>query len=120
MYNIGSRVKLEVRGRSNLLTSKTGYEISIVEGTVVKTPSYVEYEAVAVRTGNPNFPLSIVKLSNIVGYVPAETKSLTETHSVVSGANTYTVTVESGKVSCSCVGFQFRRYCKHSNLFKKG
>lgn len=119
MYKIGTRVKLEVRGRSNLLTSKTGYEVSTIEGTVVKTPSYVEYEAVAVKTGNPNFPLSIVKLSNIVGYVPAEGKQEVQTYSVVSGPNTYIVTVESGNVSCSCIGFQFRRYCKHSNPYKK-
>lgn len=119
MYKIGSLVKLTVRHRSNYLYSKTGYDEFFIEGTVVKTPSWVEYDAVAVNTGNKDFPLSIIALDKIVGFTPSRQIKEVETHQIVSGANTYTVTVDSGKVSCSCVGFQFRRYCKHSDPFKK-
>lgn len=119
MYQIGTHVKLNVRFRSNYLFSETGYDESIIEGTVVKTPSYIEYDAVAVKTDNPEFPFSVVPLRSVVGYVPSVDNSI-ETHEVVSGANTYLVTVKGGKVSCSCVGFQFRRYCKHSDPYKGG
>lgn len=119
MYSIGSNASIHVRFKSNNLFSETGYDDAIIEGVVVKTPSYIEYDAVALRTDNPDLPLSIIPVSKIVGYVPTTTKKTIETHLVTSGANTYTVTVDSGKVTCSCVGFQFRRYCKHSDQFKK-
>lgn len=119
MYSIGSNVRIHARFRSNYLFSETGYDDVFIEGVVVKTPSYVEYDAVAVKTNNPDFSLSIIPLSKVVGYVPSAVKNSVETHLITSGANTYTVTVDSGKVTCSCVGFQFRRYCKHSDQFKK-
>jgi len=118
MFNVGDQVNLKVRFRSNLLFSKTGYEEHDFTGTVEKTPSYVSYDAVTVRTGNPEFPLSIIPLKSVVGYEQKEDKSV-ETFEITSGANTYTVSVKAGKVSCSCVGFQFRRYCKHSDPYKK-
>jgi hypothetical protein len=119
MYSIGSSASVHARFKSNNLFSVTGYDDVFIEGVVVKTPSYVSYDAVTLRTDNPDFPLSIIPLSKVVGYVPSSTKKTVETHLITSGANTYTVTVDSGKVACSCVGFQFRRYCKHSDQFKK-
>ena len=117
MYRVGDQVSLKCKFPTNFLFSETGYDESVIEGVVVKTPSYVSYDAVALRTGNPDFPLSIVPLRFVDGYVP-NTSPAMETHEVISGANTYVVTVKSGKVSCSCVGFQFRRYCKHSDPYK--
>lgn len=118
MYKIGDQVSLQVKFRSIFLYRKEDYDVSTIEGTVIKTPSYVDYDAVTVKTNNPDFPISIVPLRNVEGYVPSAITSDVETHEVVSGANTYVVTVKSGKVSCSCVGFQFRRYCKHSDPYK--
>ena len=39
---------------------------------------------------------------------------------VQGSKTTYTVTRdESGKYSCECVGFKFRKYCKHIKKIKK-
>ena len=118
MYNIGDQVSIKCKFRSNYLFSETGYDEATIEGTVIKTPSYVEYDAVTLKTDNPDLPISIIPLRSVEGYVPGIVISDVETHEVISGANTYIVTVKSGKVSCSCVGFQFRRYCKHSDQYK--
>jgi len=119
MYNVGDHVSLKCKFRSNYLFSETGYDEFVVEGTVIKTPAYINYDAVAIKPNNPDLPsISIVPLRAIEGYVPSVKPSNVETHEVISGANTYIVTVNSGKVSCSCVGFQFRRYCKHSDPYK--
>ena len=118
MYKIGEQVKITTRHRSNYLFSKTGYDERVVEGTVVKTPQWVEYDAVAIKTNNKDFPLSIVALDKIVGYDASVIPSTVKTYKVVSGANTYVVTVDGKSVSCNCVGFQFRRRCKHLEMYK--
>ena len=118
MYKVGDQVSLKCKFRSYYLFNETGFDEFTVEGTVIKTPSYIDYDAVTIKTNDPDLPISIVPLRTVEGYVPGTFPSTVVTHQVVSGANTYIVTVNSGKVSCSCVGFQFRRYCKHSDPYK--
>lgn len=118
MYNVGDQVSIKCKFRSNYLFSETGYDDFVVKGTVIKTPSYIDYDAVTVKTNNPDLPISIVPTRSIEGFVHSPIVNNIETHEVISGANTYIVTVNSGKVYCSCVGFQFRRYCKHSDPYK--
>lgn len=117
MYEIGSTVSINASFRSNLINHPTGIDKFKIEGVVIKTPSYVEYDAVTIKTGNPDFPISIIPTKCIDGYIPVKNTSV-QTHEVISGSNTYIVTVSGNKVNCSCVGFQFRRYCKHSDKFK--
>lgn len=119
MFKVGEQVSLKCKFRSNYLFSMTGFDEYVYDGIVVKTPSYVDYDAVTIKTDDPDMPMRIIPTRSIEGFVPSVTPSDTIVHEVVSGANTYMVTVSSGKVTCSCVGFQFRRYCKHSDPYKK-
>jgi hypothetical protein len=114
-YYPGQSVELKARFKSTYLFSETGYDEIVIKGTVVKTPSWVEYPAVAIQTGNPDIPLSIVAKRSIIGHNDTE-GGIEEIRTWTVGK--YLVTRTGDKVSCSCVGFQFRRYCKHSDIHK--
>ena len=116
MYKVNDPIDVTITRPSIVLG--VGMVTKRYSGVVVKLPHWVEYDAVAIRTGHVDFPISIIPTSWIVG-VEKSLDTFMQVHEVVSGANTYTVTVRSGNVHCSCVGFQFRKYCKHSNPFKK-
>ena len=83
-------------------------------GVVVKTPSYVDYPAVALKTEDPDFPLRIIATRFIDGYEEKEQDG--EIRSWNTGK--YIVTKANGYLSCTCVGFQYHRRCKHSDPYK--
>ena len=71
----------------------------------------------ALSTGDPEFPFRVLNKSLIVSInnkVIHQKDSEVKTFSVKgSKGDTYTVTVGSGKMHCTCSGFQFRKSCKH-------
>jgi hypothetical protein len=92
-------------------------------------PEFFEYEGdevqvkwlmpnqIALSTGNPEFPFRVINKSQIASI---NNKAMIEKDSTVktfnvkgSKGDTYTVTVGSGKMHCTCSGFQFRKSCKH-------
>jgi len=90
------------------------------EGELVATPKWVEYDAIALTTGeNSKFKFRIIPKSDIVSidgteYKKQEIKSDIRTYSVAgSKGNVYTVTVGEKYRSCTCVAFTYRRSCKH-------
>jgi len=113
-YTIGQYVEVEYQVKSNYLFRDEDYERHVMKGVVVRTPSWVEYPAVAIKTGNPDIPLSIISERFIVGYTKVEVEGETRAY----GVGKYMVTKINGQLHCTCVGFQFRRYCKHSDNFK--
>lgn len=113
-YAIGSSVEIEYKVRDYYLYAKEQYAIRTRKGIVAKTPSWVEYPAVAIRTSDPDFPLAIIPLSSIVGYQKEQDNNEYRAYTV----GKYLVTKVNKQVSCTCVGFQFRRYCKHSDQYK--
>jgi len=90
------------------------------EGSEVSIPKWVDYPAIALTTGNRQFPVRIIAREHIVKIdgdavehkltIPTAKRQFQ-----VSGSNgnTYVVTVDGKYKSCSCSGFQFRRSCKH-------
>ena len=90
------------------------------EGSEVSIPKWVDYPAIALATGNRQFPVRIIAREHIVKIdgIGVEQKVAIPTAKrqfQVSGSNgnTYVVTVDGTYKSCSCSGFQFRRSCKH-------
>ena len=71
----------------------------------------------ALSTGNPEFPFRVINKSLIISINNKATElkdSAVKTFSIKgSKGDTYTVTVGSGKMHCTCSGFQFRKSCKH-------
>jgi hypothetical protein len=92
-------------------------------------PEFFEYEGnevqvkwlmpnqLALSTGNPEFPFRVINKSHIISInnQAMEQKDLSIKTFNVKGSkgDSYTVTVDSGKMHCTCSGFQFRKSCKH-------
>ena len=92
-------------------------------------PEFFEYEGnevqvkwlmpnqIALSTGNPEFPFRVINKSTIasIDNKTVEQKDNTVKTFTVKGSkgDSYTVTVSSSKMHCTCSGFQFRKSCKH-------
>ena len=92
-------------------------------------PEFFEYEGeevqvkwlnpgqIALSTGNTEFPFRVINKSLIISInnQAMEQKDLSVKTFNVKGSkgDSYTVTVGSGKMHCTCSGFQFRKSCKH-------
>jgi len=92
-------------------------------------PEFFEYEGeevqvkwlmpnqIALSTGNLEFPFRVLERSRIVSInnkAMEQKDSAIKTFSIKgSKGDTYTVTINSGKMHCTCSGFQFRKSCKH-------
>ena len=72
---------------------------------------------IALSTGDTEFPFRVINKSLIISInnqAMEQTDSSVKTFSVKgSRGDSYTVTVGSGKIHCTCSGFQFRKSCKH-------
>ena len=114
MYTIGSSVEIRTKHQSYLYGEEGKFVYNTYKGVVVKTPSYVDYPAVALKTDDSDFPLRIIALRLVDGYNEQEVEG--ETYAWNTGK--YLVTKVNGQVSCTCVGFQYHRRCKHSDPYK--
>ena len=92
-------------------------------------PEFFEYEGeevqvkwlnsgqIALSTGNTEFPFRVINKSLIISInnQAMEQKDLSVKTFNVKGSkgDSYTVTLGSGKMHCTCSGFQFRKSCKH-------
>lgn len=114
-YKVGSQVELKCKLRSNYLFREDDYDYFTVKGTVIQPFYQTEKKSVFIRTNDIDVPVRVVSYSIIDGHV--DTGDDDDTKTIPVGQ--YFVTVSGGKVSCTCVGFQFRRYCKHSTPYKE-
>ena len=92
-------------------------------------PEFFEYEGeevqvrwlnlgqIALSTGNTEFPFRVINKSLIISInnqAMEQKDTAIKTFNVKgSKGDSYTVTVGSGKMHCTCSGFQFRKSCKH-------
>ena len=93
----------------------------VYEGEEVKTPSWVDYPALALTTGRKgrDFPVRIIDREDIISiddklyeFVPV-VESKKEYTVMGSKGDVYTVTVDGKHKTCNCKAFQFRRNCRH-------
>ena len=94
------------------------YEIT---GEVMAKPKWLRADEFAIL--NPNHPngFSVINANHVVDIHDADGKEYKFTTSpdvkvwTVKGSkgNEYTVKLQNGEYSCECVGFQFRKHCKH-------
>ena len=72
---------------------------------------------IALSTGNTEFPFRVINKSLIISInnqAMEQKDTAIKTFNVKgSKGDSYTVTVDSGKMHCTCSGFQFRKSCKH-------
>jgi hypothetical protein len=123
MLNIGEKVEILVKDADLNLASKTGIKYFTLSGIVQRSAHYDPPETIRLFTANKDFPVSVVRLKNIVE-VSGKKISLEKTDSQtweVKGSKgaTYTVSRIGSDYSCNCVGFQYRRKCKHVSEIAK-
>ena len=117
---IGQFVELKTRFYSYLY-KKEGWVENTLKGQVVPNPKWLDDDYVSILTGNPMLPISMVFKQNIVGLDMAKGRSASRIFSVKSKktGKQYQVISSNGSVTCDCIGFQFRKTCKHATAVKK-
>ncbi len=123
MLNVGDTVTIKVKNvmypvRHRYANGYVGPEYNKYTGTIMRE-KWFDADEIGITTGDPRFPFRRIHRSRIVevmgakvDYVPV--KSNRETITVQgSKGNTYIVTKENGKATCTCPGFGFRKTCKH-------
>ena len=117
-FSIGADIELTTKWRSNLLGQE--FDIKSFKGKVVPNPKWLDKDYVSLRTGNPEYPISYIHKKFIVGHTFSEERSAERIFQVKSKSSgkIYNVISVDGDVTCDCVGFQFRKMCKHSAKVK--
>ena len=123
MLTVGKQVTVRVK---NIMWEKRHlYAFAIPEyntytGTVVREKWFKPNE-IGLTTGQKEFPFRVLQLERIVEVddLPvsyAEPKKEQRLEKIVQGSkgNTYIVTKDAGKITCTCPGFTFRGNCKHT------
>lgn len=114
LYAIGQDITINVRS-ADRLTPKL---INTYTGKVLPNPRWVGPDCICLSTGQTQFPFRVIDLDRIIGSGISNTTKQqpdTETH-IVAGTkpgSSYTVTRNGSHWSCTCVGFGFRKDCKH-------
>jgi hypothetical protein len=123
MLSAGNTVTVKVRNplyhaRDRYANGYIGPEFAEYTGTVVHEKWHGD-DKIGLTTDVRGYPVRVLSRANIVevsgakvDYVPVMSDRETITVQGSKG-NTYVVTKEGGKVSCSCPGFGFRKTCKH-------
>lgn len=127
LLTVGNKVTIKVE---NILWPKRHLyapgvvqsEYNVYTGTIMRE-KWFDADEIGITTGIPDFPFRRINRERIVEvngatveYVkPAETPKVSIEVKGSKG-DTYIVTKESGKSSCTCPGFSFRRTCKHLAL----
>lgn len=123
MLTVGQTVTVKVRNplyhaRDRYANGWIGPEFNEYTGVVVHEKWYGT-DKIGLTTDMKHYPVRVLSRENIVevsgakfDYVPV--KSTRETI-VVKGSkgNSYVVTKENGKATCTCPGYGFRKTCKH-------
>ena len=123
MLTVGNSVTIKVRNalydvRDRYANGWVGPEFNEYTGTVVHENWYGP-ERIGITYDVRGHPVRVIDRARIVEiggakFTHENAKPVRETI-VVSGSkgNSYIVTKDNGKVSCSCPGFGFRKTCKH-------
>ncbi len=123
MLIAGNSVTVKVRNplyhaRDRYANGYVGPEFAEYTGTVVHEKWYGD-DKIGLTTDVRGYPVRVLSKTNIVEVMGAKVdytpvKSEREVITVQgSKGNTYIVTKENGKVTCSCPGFQYRKSCRH-------
>lgn len=117
--NVGDVVTIRVRDTRNPAVFATGVvpQFNEYSGKILPNPKWVAQDAITLSTGISEFPFRIIDRERIVGLGEAAPVSAPRSETfIVNGSKpgtTYTVTRDGSHWSCTCVGFGFRKDCKH-------
>ena len=130
MLDVGKTVTIKVKNilwphRHLYAMGVAGPEFNTYTGTIMRE-KWFGVDEVGITTGNPDFPFRRINRERIVAVndavvdfmqVPTDRREYTFTG---SKGDLYTVIKQGNVTTCTCVGFQFRKKCKHSEEVKSG
>lgn len=98
-------------------------EFNTYTGMVIRNHKILRGSQIGLTTGDPKFDMRIIDIEDIVECndikKTVEKNEYRVWNITGSKGNKYTVTKDHGYYSCSCIGFGFRRHCKHVDTVKK-
>ena len=124
MLTVGNEVTIKVRNalydvRDRYANGYVGPEFNNYTGIITREKFFATDE-IGITTGDPRFPVRRIHRNRIVevggaklDYTPVKSDRITKTVQGSKG-NTYVVTAENGKATCTCQGYSFRKTCKHT------
>ena len=124
---VGSKVSVTVCSKDDYLYATSPFKDMVLEGIVLPNHKLAQPDAFTLRVKCANVPVREIRMKNVVGLQYADGSTAT-TQTVESNIKTlvikgskgedYVVTKEGSKVSCTCVGFQYRKACRHLEMIK--
>lgn len=121
--NVGEVVTIRVRDARypDRFAAGVVNPFSEYTGKILPNPKWIASEAICISTGDSQFPFRVIDRDRIVGLdmylaLPREEAIARSETFIVNGSKpgtTYTVTRDGSHWSCTCVGFGFRKDCKH-------
>ena len=117
-------ITLQIRNNINNRGSAYIPDVSVFTGDIIPNPNWIGSDSLCLSTGETWFPFRIIKKSEIVSSsTPIEYNAPKTDRNVFQAkgtkGNQYTITRGGTQWSCTCVGFGFRKDCKHINAAKK-
>jgi hypothetical protein len=114
---INQKIELKMKTPNCNLFNKSGFVIDSIKGVRQNSAKWDPPGTIRVFVGADPFPVRVIKLDRIVelfGKSVDLTKKDVQTWKVAgSKNNVYTVTRMGNDYQCNCVGFQYRKHCKH-------
>jgi hypothetical protein len=116
--NVGDVVTVQVRDSRNPAVYAAGVVRAVNQytGTIVPTLKGFGKDVLCLATGDSIFPVRVIERSRIIGLADAVVTEPKVKTFIVKGSkpgSSYTVTYDGTHWSCTCVGFGFRKDCKH-------
>ena len=122
---VGSQVLVTTKHK-NVILGGSPFKLNQYRGTVLESAKWMNSHEFMIATDDPSRPKAIINASYVsdVKYLKGSgqvVNSLTRKFKVTSKSSgkDYIVTVSPGKVHCTCTGFEYRKYCKHSQAVSK-
>lgn len=117
---VGSQVVVTTKYR-NVLLGGEPFRYFKTTGTVLEPAKWMSSHEFMIATGEAMRPKAVINLSNVsnIQYLKgagSQINSDVRTFKVSSKASgkSYIVTATPKGIQCTCVGFEYRKYCKHS------
>lgn len=122
---VGSQVLVTTKHK-NVILGGDPYKYNQYRGTVIESAKWMNSYEFMLATNDPMRPKAIINASFVSGveYLKGSgsvVNSSTRTFKVSSKSSgkDYIVTSSAGKIQCTCTGFEYRKYCKHSQAVSK-
>jgi hypothetical protein len=119
---VGSIVQVTTRFPETYIYSKEKWRDIVHAGQIVPNDRWTPPGSFQMSTGKKEYPIATIALNRVIK-IQSPSKTLTQSIKKTApkvwkvkskrSGEVYTVTNNSGSWSCTCVGFQYHRRCKH-------